>query len=429
LSIQTTIQSKSQSKTQLQFQSFIQFQIQSYQNLNNPNPAEIPEINNQIHSFIIKCHLLSSLSRLLCRIVVVLPFLPVILFCRFCFFILRLTTRILTGLITRVMETGTIPIRMISWAWRWITGANAEHDYYASGAPEVSFAGSAAMSGPRLSRPPAILCEDNTCKCNACLWRRAHEAKLPPGKLCAPIQRRPTQVGPGRMRRFRCFCACLPDLTFLQSTRIRLDRLRRSVAEAYVEFVLDYQHAVCNTTLVTTGVSLGLLALQVLGYFVPGPLVAAVYLSTFLTFWSFGTLLIALKPRPQVLAPISMDQLADALPQTSEVRGLAPKQQLDDNITKTLNHHQLSDGSAKNVTFLPLFTEQNPNQSFGTYPPLQPTKLSGNLQTRTLSQKGAALTAVHVAVVAGPHVVVRFTATTAKSTLTQSRSVTIEPGA
>jgi hypothetical protein len=291
--------------------------------------------------------LLSSLSRLLCRIVVVLPFLPVILFCRFCFFILRLTTRILTGLITRVMETGTIPIRMISWAWRWITGANAEHDYYASGAPEVSFAGSAAMSGPRLSRPPAILCEDNTCKCNACLWRRAHEAKLPPGKLCAPIQRRPTQVGPGRMRRFRCFCACLPDLTFLQSTRIRLDRLRRSVAEAYVEFVLDYQHAVCNTTLVTTGVSLGLLALQVSGYFVPGPLVAAVYLSTFLTFWSFGTLLIALKPRPQVLAPISMDQLADALPQTSEVQGLAPKQQLDDNITKTLNHHQLSDGSCK----------------------------------------------------------------------------------
>jgi hypothetical protein len=127
------------------------------------------------------------------------------------------------------------------------------------------------MSGRRQTRPPAILGEVDNCKCNACVWRRAHEATLPAGKQNEPIRRRPTPVGPRRMRRFLRFCACIPDPTFIQRIRIRLDGWRRRVASAYVEFTLNHQHFVCNSTLVTATVGFGLLVLWVLGLHCPDP--------------------------------------------------------------------------------------------------------------------------------------------------------------
>jgi hypothetical protein len=168
---------------------------------------EIPEIpRNQNHLLIHhNHHLLSSSVLLLCRVAVTLPCLPVILFCRFCCAVLRVASRFTIRLITCIVATCTFPIRTAIWACKWMTCAYNEYDYYASGAPVVSCAVRAAMSGRRQTRPPAILGENDNCKCNACVWRRAHEAKLPPGKQTAPIRRRPTPVGPRRTRRFLRF--------------------------------------------------------------------------------------------------------------------------------------------------------------------------------------------------------------------------------
>jgi hypothetical protein len=136
-----------------------------------------------------------------CRAVVFLPCLPVLLFCRFCRAVLRAAIRTATRLITCVVATGTLPIRTAWWIYRWVTCTQVEYDYYADGAPVVSCAVRAAMSGRRQTRPPAILGEVDNCKCNACVWRRAHEATLPAGKQNEPIRRRPTPVGPRRSGR------------------------------------------------------------------------------------------------------------------------------------------------------------------------------------------------------------------------------------
>jgi hypothetical protein len=290
-------------------------------------------------------HLLSSAVLLSCRVAVFLPCLPVLLFCRFCRTVLRAAIRTATRLITCVVATGTLPIRTVWWIFRGVTCTQVEYDYYADGAPVVSCAVRAAMSGRRQTRPPAILGEVDNCECNACVWRRAHEAKLPPGKQTEPIRRRPTPVGPRRLRRFLRFCSCIPNSTLYQRIRIRLDGLRLRVASTYVEFTLNHQHLICNSTLVTATVGSGLLVLWVLGYTLPRPIPAAVFVAATLSLWSFKTLLLALRPGHQVLATIEMEQLANALPQIKEERGVALKQQFDDCITKVQNHHQLSDGS------------------------------------------------------------------------------------
>jgi hypothetical protein len=208
---------KFQPKFQIHRKNFTEIQ-------QNPEIPEIPEISQNsklIYNFIVTHHLLSSIVLLSCRLVIFLPCLPVLLFCRFCRAVLRILTRTATRLITCVVATGTFPIRTAWWICRWLSGAQGEYDYFADGAPVVSCAVRAAMSGRRQTRPPAILGEIDNCECNACVWRRAHEATLPAGKQTAPIRRRPTPVGPRRMRRFLRFCSCIPDPTLIQ--RIRSD--------------------------------------------------------------------------------------------------------------------------------------------------------------------------------------------------------------
>jgi hypothetical protein len=229
----------------------------------------------------------------------------------------------------------------------------------------VSCAVRAAMSGRRQTRPPAILGEIDNCECNACVWRRAHEATLPAGKQTAPIRRRPTPVGPRRMRRFLRFCSCIPDPTLIQRIRYRLDGWRRRVASAYVGFTLDHQHLVCNSTLVTAAVGVCLLLLWVLGYTIPRPIPAAFSVAAILSAWSFRTLLLALRPAPQVLATIKMEQIANALPQIKEVWGMALKQQLDDYIDKALDHHQLNNGLDEEYYISALLYRAGPKSVIG----------------------------------------------------------------
>jgi hypothetical protein len=116
---------------------------------------------------------------------------------------------------------------------------------------------------------------------------------------------------------------------------------------------------------VTAVVGFGLLVLWVLGYTLPMPIPAAVFVAAILSFWSFWTLLLALRPGPQVLAPVKMDQLANALPQIKEVWGMALKQQLDDYIAKALDHHQLNNGLDEEYYISALLYRAGPKSVIG----------------------------------------------------------------
>jgi hypothetical protein len=78
-----------------------------------------------------------------------------------------------------------------------------------------------------------------------------------------------------------------------------------------------------------------------------------------------GTLLLALRPAPQVLATIKMEQIANALPQIKEVWGMALKQQLDDYIAKALDHHQLNNGLDEEYYISALLYRAGPKSVIG----------------------------------------------------------------
>jgi hypothetical protein len=66
-------------------------------------------------------------------------------------------------------------------------GEYSEYDYFASGAPEVSCAVRAAMSGRRTTRPPQILGENDDCECGFCQYRRGYELTLRVDPRVRPI--------------------------------------------------------------------------------------------------------------------------------------------------------------------------------------------------------------------------------------------------
>jgi hypothetical protein len=116
---------------------------------------------------------------------------------------------------------------------------------------------------------------------------------------------------------------------------------------------------------VTAAVGVCLLLLWVLGYTIPRPIPAAFSVAAILSAWSFRTLLLALRPAPQVLATIKMEQIANALPQIKEVWGMALKQQLDDYIDKALDHHQLNNGLDEEYYISALLYRAGPKSVIG----------------------------------------------------------------
>jgi hypothetical protein len=120
--------------------------------------------------------------------------------------------------------------------------------------------------------------------------------------------------------------------------------MRSIYANRIVSFLLSHQLAVVNVAFCSAGAGMIIFSLQVLGHSVPRVLIFLVYACSIVAFITFCTTIILLKPKPQVLATIKIEQLSNALPAIRGVYGMALRQQLNHFMGKCLHHHQMNDG-------------------------------------------------------------------------------------